>query len=289
MRLGQKTRRRLNHSRCFLWGVACLINCVFAWSAGAAPPIVLTADPSGAGPSGAGPPGEVIQIPAGKFTMGSGEADIQWAAKKFFSESLDYYRDETPAHTVYLNTYGIDKTEVTVDQYLKQLQATGNPSPKFLDHAKFNQPLQPVVGVTWQEAVRYCAVLGKRLPTEAEWEKAARGNEIRYYPWGNTPDETRGNVRGKKDGFRYTAPVGSFPGGTSPYGVLDMAGNVWEWTQDWYQPYAGNEHNNDFYGTQFKVLRGGSWFSNLDLARVAVRGKGLPGRAQNYIGFRCAQ
>ena len=279
MRLRRKKPRGLCDSRFFLWGGVFLINTVFSSSAGATPPILPTA----------GLPTEVVQIPAGEFTMGSSEADIQWAAQKFFSESLDYYRDETPVHTVTLDTYGIDKTEVTVGQYLGQLEATGNPPPKFMDNPKLNQHFQPVVGVTWQEAVKYCASVGKRLPTEAEWEKAARGNEIRFYPWGNTPDETRANVRGKKDGFRYTAPVGSFPNGTSFYGVLDMAGNVWEWTQDWYQPYAGNEHKNNFYGTQFKVLRGGSWFSNLDLARVTVRGKGLPDRAQNYIGFRCAQ
>ena len=234
-------------------------------------------------------PTEMITIAPGKFTMGSSEKDIEWAAKTFFSESLDYYRDETPAHTVDLPAYKIDKTEVTVQQYRLYMERTGKPAPKYMDNKRFNQKHQPVVGVTWQEAADYCATMGKRLPTEAEWEKAARGADRRYYPWGNEPDNTRSNVRGKRDGYRYSAPVGIDKRGASPYGILDMAGNAWEWTADWYQPHPGNTHPNDFYGKQFKIIKGGSWFSNMDLARIPVRGKSLPNRRSNYIGFRCAK
>jgi toxoflavin biosynthesis protein ToxD len=234
-------------------------------------------------------PTEMITIAPGEFVMGSSEKDILWAAKTFFSESLDYYRDETPAHTVELPAYKIDITEVTVGQYRSYMAQTGVPAPKFMDNKRFNQDHQPVVGVTWQEAADYCATMGKRLPTEAEWEKAARGIDRRYYPWGNKPDETRANVRGKKDSYRYSAPVGRDQRGASPYGILDMAGNAWEWTADWYQPHPGNTHPNDFYGEQFRVIKGGSWFSNMDLARIAVRGKSLPDRRHNYIGFRCAK
>jgi formylglycine-generating enzyme required for sulfatase activity len=154
-------------------------------------------------PLGATPPvqpTEMITIAPGEFIMGSSEKDIEWAAQTFFSESLDYYRDETPAHTVHLKAYKIDKTEVTVAQYRLYREQTGTPAPKFMDNERFNQDQQPVVGVTWQEAADYCATMRKRLPTEAEWEKAARGTDGRYYPWGNEPDETKANVRGKQDG-----------------------------------------------------------------------------------------
>lgn len=174
------------------------------------------------------PPTEMLTIPPGAFTMGNSKKDIEWAAKKFFSESLDYYRDETPAHTVNLPAYKIDITEVTMDQYRLNMQQTGVPAPKFMDNERFNKDVQPVVGVTWQEAADYCATVGKRLPTEVEWEKVARGTDRRNYPWGNEPDETKANVRGKKDGYRYSAPVGLDQYGASPYGIRDMAGNVWE-------------------------------------------------------------
>ncbi|MDH5639608.1 MAG: formylglycine-generating enzyme family protein, partial [Nitrospinota bacterium] len=234
-------------------------------------------------------PTEMITIAPGEFTMGSTEKDITWAAQTFFSESLDYYRDETPAHSMNLPAYKIDLTEVTMGQYRLYMKQTGVPAPKFMDHERFNQDHQPVVGVTWQEAMDYCATLGKRLPTEAEWEKAARGTDARYYPWGNDPDATQANVRGNKDSFRYSAPVGVKTFGTSPYGIHDMAGNAWEWTSNWYQPHPGNIHPNDFYGEQFKVIKGGSWFSNMDLARIPVRGKSLPDKRYNYLGFRCAK
>jgi len=234
-------------------------------------------------------PTEMITIAPSEFIMGSSEKDIEWAAQTFFSESLDYYRDETPAHTVHLKAYKIDKTEVTMGQYRLYMERTGKPAPKHMDNKRFNQNDQPVVGVTWQEATDYCATLEKRLPTEAEWEKAARGADSRYYPWGNEPDEDKANIRGKQDGYRYSAPVGIYPRGVSPFGILDLAGNAWEWTADWYQPHPGNTYPNDFYGEQFRVIKGGSWFSNMDLARIAVRGKSLPDRRNNYIGFRCAK
>lgn len=235
------------------------------------------------------PPTEMITIPPGAFIMGSSEKDIEWAAKKFFSESLDYYRDETPAHTVELPAYKIDITEVTMGQYRSYMEQTGKSSLKYMNNERFNHNDQPVVGITWQEATDYCATIGKRLPSEAEWEKAARGTDGRAYPWGSEPDATKANVRGKKDGYRYSAPVGLDPYGASPYGIHDMAGNVWEWTADWYQPHPGNTHPSDFYGKQFRVIKGGSWFSNMDLARITVRGKSLPDRRSNYIGFRCAK
>ncbi|MFQ5482066.1 MAG: formylglycine-generating enzyme family protein [Nitrospinaceae bacterium] len=234
-------------------------------------------------------PPEMVRIPAGPFIFGSSEEDIRWAARTFFSESLEYYKDETPARKMALDAFFIDKTEVTMGQYKRYSESTGNPPPKYGENGKFNAKDQPVVGVSWREAAGFCAWAGKRLPTEPEWEKAARGPDGRYYPWGQTPDPVLANVRGKKDGFRYTAPAGSFPPGQSLFGVMDLAGNVWEWTADWYGPHPGNTMESDLFGETFKVIKGGSWFSNLDLARASVRGKALPENRKNYIGFRCAR
>ncbi|MBI4383347.1 MAG: SUMF1/EgtB/PvdO family nonheme iron enzyme [Nitrospinae bacterium] len=231
---------------------------------------------------------ETILVPAGEFTMGSSEKDIDWTVKTFFSESKEWYQDETPSFKIVLNEFHIDKYEVTTAQYRVFMEAVRRPAPKFSDHAKHNAPDQPVVGVAWQDASDYCQWAGKRLPTEAEWEKAARGTDGRIYPWGNDIDDTKANVRGMADKFRYAAPAGSFPQGASPYGVHDMSGNVWEWTSSWYLPYPGNKHENENYGEKYKVIKGGSWNSNMDLARVALRGKAPPDQQQNYIGFRCA-
>ncbi len=234
-------------------------------------------------------PNGMVLIPAGTFIMGSSDEEIMWAAETFYSESLDFYRDETPAHPVTLDAFFIDKTEVTVGNFKDYMAETGQDPPRYFDSEKFKATSQPVVGVTWKQADQFCAWAGKRLPTEAEWEKAARGTDTRMYPWGKKPEEKLGNFRGKSDGFRYVAPVGSFPESKSPYGVLDLAGNVWEWTDSWYGPHPGNTVKSDLYGERFKVMKGGSWFSNLDLARITVRGKALPNQKMNYIGFRCAR
>ena len=230
---------------------------------------------------------EMILIPAGPFKMGSSDKDIMWAARHFHSESLDWYRDETPLHEVTLPAFKIDKVPVTMRAFSKYQQATGQPPSREHDNALFNHPLQPVVSLTWKQARDYCHWAKKRLPTEAEWEKAARGTDGRYYPWGNEADALNANIRGKGDIYRYTNQGGTIPENVSPYGVMDLAGNVWEWTENWYQPHPGNQYENDLYGEQFKVIKGGSWNSNLDLARGSVRGKALPGQKKNYIGFRC--
>ena len=229
----------------------------------------------------------MILIPAGPFKMGSSDKDIMWAARHFHSESLDWYRDETPLHEVTLPAFKIDKVPVTMRAFSKYQQETGQPPSREHDNALFNHPLQPVVSLPWKQARDYCHWAKKRLPTEAEWEKAARGTDGRYYPWGNEADALNANIRGKGDIYRYTNQGGTIPENVSPYGVMDLAGNVWEWTENWYQPHPGNQYENDLYGEQFKVIKGGSWNSNLDLARGSVRGKALPGQKKNYIGFRC--
>ena len=231
---------------------------------------------------------DMVLIPKGPFIMGSSDEDILWAAKQFHSESLDWYRDETPLHEVTLPAFQIDKFPVTVSDYEIYRDATRKPAPREHDNGRFNHPRQPIVGLSWKEARDYCHWAKKRLPTEKEWEKAARGKDGRYYPWGNEPDALNANIRGKGDVYRYTNKVGEIPENASPFGVMDLAGNVWEWTEDWYKPHPENQYDNELYGERFKVIKGGSWNSNLDLARSSVRGKALPDQQKNYIGFRCA-
>ncbi|HIE42301.1 MAG TPA: formylglycine-generating enzyme family protein [Nitrospinaceae bacterium] len=231
--------------------------------------------------------GEMVLIPEGSFLMGSTEKDIHWTVKHFHSESYDWYRDETPSHSVTVPAFFIDKYEVTVADYAEYMGVTGKPAPREFENSRFNHPYQPVVSLPWRLAREYCHWAKKRLPSEVEWEKAARGTDGRRYPWGNEPDALNTNIRGKGDSYRNTSQGGKFPEGASPYGVMDLSGNVWEWIEDWYQPYPGNKYDNDFYGETFKVIKGGSWNSNLDLARPAVRGKANPEDKKNYIGFRC--
>ncbi len=230
---------------------------------------------------------EMILIPEGPFRIGSDQEDIDWIVRKFRSESREWYQDETPAQEIFLKSYYIDKFEVTNSQYETYIKATGKLAPKYWGDPKFNSARKPVVGVSFQEASDYCQWTGKRLPNEAEWEKAARGEDARKFPWGNEADPTRANVFGTKDQNRYTSSVGAYPQGKSPYGVMDMAGNVWEWTSGWYFPYPDNHYKSEMFGETLKVMRGGSWNSNMDLARTAIRGKALPDQRQSYIGFRC--
>jgi iron(II)-dependent oxidoreductase len=232
---------------------------------------------------------DMALIPAGDFYQGSSEEMVDWAISKFHAESREWYRDETPVTKVYLDDFFIDKNEVTVGQYKIYVKETGKPKPKYFENPNFNQDNQPVVGISWQEANDYCAWKGKRLPTESEWEKASRGPDAKIYPWGHQVDETKANVLGMNDNYRYPAPVGMFPQGQSLYGLMDMSGNVWEWTDSWYQPYPGNDQKNDLFGKKLKVTKGGSWAANMDLARSALRGKMLPDQRQNYLGFRCAK
>jgi formylglycine-generating enzyme required for sulfatase activity len=218
----------------------------------------------------------MVYVPAGEFLMGSTYEDP-------FAED-----DEKPQHTVYLAAFWIDRTEVTNAQYRKCVEAGACQPPGCWDDSRLNAPDQPVVCVTWYEAQDYAAWVGGRLPTEAEWEKAARGIDGQIYPWGDSPpdcDKTNySSCAGKP------LPVGTHPDGASPFGVLDMAGNVWEWVADWYdgdyysQDRPINPQGPDRGGQ--RVLRGGTLISTRSTLRCAVRHKWPPNNWNNDIGFR---
>jgi len=231
----------------------------------------------------------MVYVPAGEFLMGSSDADGQ---------ADD---DEKPQHLVYLDGYWIDRTEVTNAQYRKCVEAGACRGPGCWDENDYNAPDQPVVCVSWDDAQAYAAWAGGRLPMEAEWEKAARGTDGRIYPWGDEFDGSRLNYcdrncegdrkdTGADDGYAVTAPVGRYPAGASPYGALDMAGNVWEWVVDWYdrgyydRSPARNPQGPD--AGDSRVLRGGAFSSGEGDVRCAARNRYSPHVRSWYYGFR---
>ena len=272
----------------FLGTFVCLVcfSCRLAAPQATPPPATPTAIPI---------LGEMILILAGTFQMG---CDNTNPAEK--CDSLN----EQPLHTVYLDAYYIDKYEVTNAHYAQCVAVgacqppssnTSNTRPSYYADPAYAD--YPVLYVSWNDALDYAAWAGRRLPTEAEWEKAARGtDDTRRYPWGNeVVDCARanyaagGNTQSCVDD---TSQVGSFPTGASPYGVMDMAGNVWEWVSDWYQDgyYIISPEANPpgpISGTN-KVLRGGSWNPFSNDVRTALRKSFDPNYRFYYIGFRCA-
>jgi len=223
----------------------------------------------------------LLYVPAGKFTMGS----------------ISGFDNERPAHTVYLDEFWIDRTEVTVHMYslcvaAKVCKKPGTKSSSLYSNYYGSPDFEnyPVIHVDWNMAKTYCEWADRRLPTEAEWEKAARGEQSLRYPWGNEApnnhllnfDKNRGDV----------TAVGSYPNGASPYSALDMAGNAWEWVGDWYSEtyYASSPGSNPLgpISGQERVLRGGSWLDDSILVRSSNRNYGSPEDACINCGFRCA-
>jgi formylglycine-generating enzyme required for sulfatase activity len=222
----------------------------------------------------------MAMVPAGEFTMGSATGDA----------------DEQPVHKVYVDVFSMDIHQLSVAQYSRFLEATHHDIPP--EWSLMNRPQhqsRPVANVDWADADAYCKWAGKRLPTEAEWEKAARGTDGRTYPWGNEPPTKFHATSGKEIWSSHTAPspVGTLEEGKSPYGIYDMAGNVWEWVSDWYDP--------DYYQTSpsqnptgpptggHKVVRGGSWGSGPKDLRSSDREVHVPSFRGYGTGFRCAK
>lgn len=236
-------------------------------------------------------PEGMVYVPAGDFIMGS-DPDVDPHTDQL---------DEIPQHKVYLDAYFIDKYEVSNADYTKFVKATGHRNSIFWDNPKFNHPDAPVVGVTWGDAVAYAEWVGKRLPTEAEWEKAARGTDARIWPWGNEFDpkkcnfDDEGKFDGHLDGFATAAPVDSFHNGASPYGALNMVGNVAEWVADWFDTdyYIISPRENPKgpknSGMGKKSWRGASWFAGEDQVRCSFREYDDIVASGQILGFRCAK
>ncbi len=234
----------------------------------------------------------MVLVPEGEFVMGNNQGNST----------------EQPERKVYLDRYWIDKYEETFVQYYAFVNATGYRKPRLAgylgvetkDLPRLMNPFSAVVGVSWGDAAAYCQWKGKRLPTEAEWEKAAKGTDQRKWPWGNEERAEYANLKDDADGARYTAPVGAFRQDKSPYGAFDMAGNVMEWVADWYQEdyYAVMPARNPLgpekgvqtahFGEQ-RVIRGASWNDSRERAKTTVRFKMNPNYRDVTIGFRCAK
>ena len=218
-----------------------------------------------------------VYVPSGEFLMGSTDSNGS--------------EEEMPQHNVYLDGYWIDKTEITNGQYQKCVVEKVCVEPGSSNYTIAKYANHPVGNVDWNQAKGYCEWVGGRLPSEAEWEKAARGENGRKFPWGKT-DPTCGLANYSSCGG-YTKPVGSLPDGVSPYGAMDMAGNVWEWVNDWYdenyyQKSPGRVPTGSSSG-QYRILRGGSWGNESWFARTTARHWNDPDlRLANY-GFRCVR
>ena len=267
------------------------------------------------------------QIPAGNFTMGTTAAEVNAAVQDCKNGyggdpgtcDASMGEDSAPQHNVTLDAYGMEVTEVTYAQFLTFMNAMGPNSHRNgcdgqpcmqtrndsetsniqFDGANYSVLLAindyPMANVTWYGADAYCKAIGRRLPTEAEWERAARGDDGRIYPWGNTWDPTKASTRRPASGEASTVAVSSFPLGASPYGVLNMAGNVAEWVSDWYDPrfYSRPEATianpkGPTSGTE-KVIRGGSWDALPFFARTVHRQSQDPLKPVAFIGFRCVE
>ena len=259
----------------------------------------------------------MVHVPAGPFTMGSSEEQIDYALANCIHDVPDYeclrswFISEQPARLVTLGEYWIDRTEVTNTAFAVFLNDVDAPEDQmegplltwssasrleYTDgewHVKPPYAEHPIAGVTWYGAQAYCEWAGRRLPTEAEWEKAARGTDGRIFPWGN--DDATCLLANYGGCVGETTPVGSYPNGTSPYGAVDMAGNVWEWVQDWYQgDYYAIAPDTDAPGPlqgSERVLRGG-WAMgdprNSVYIRTTVRYFNAPTSSDTAFGFRCA-
>jgi formylglycine-generating enzyme required for sulfatase activity len=255
-----------------------------------------------------------VWIAGGSFTMGSSPADLEQAMAECRREVLgilcdergvlELFQAEAPTHEVSLSPYEIDRREVRVDEYLRCVSAGACAAPRFSpDDSRFDRPSLPVTHVRWDDASAYCAWSGGRLPTEAEWEFAARGPSSRTYAWGElynprlcnhgalAPDDTDGT-----DGFFGLAPVASFPDGATPLGIVDLAGNAAEWVSDYYDidketgfgyPHASQVNPTGPASGALHVVRGGSYVDGAAWMRAASR-RPADSTGSPTVGFRCA-
>lgn len=235
---------------------------------------------------------EIILIPAGEFIMGTDKTDPENTQQRI-GTIKPLYLDQQPQRRVNLEGFYIDRYEVTNKEYKRFVEAAQYPDyPAHWVDGTYPEGLadHPVTNVKWAQAMAYALWARKLLPTEEQWEKAARGTDGRIYPWGN--EYAKGMANLEIDGARQTAPVGTYPKDVSPFGVNDMAGNVMEWTLDWYRAYPGSTYQSQRFGRYFKVLRGtgfqkaGHYF--LEAYRYAFfRTEVDPDEFFENVGFRC--
>jgi formylglycine-generating enzyme required for sulfatase activity len=255
---------------------------------------------------------QMVKIPSGTFKRGSSFEETKGylaECKKYDKScSLWWFKDEIPDRLIFLKSFWIDKFEVSNIKYLEFVKATGHrpalddscetakcDEGNLWDDTSFPERInnQPVTQVSWYDADAYCKWRGKRLPSEAEWEKAARGPGGNKYPWGNASPKNRATFQRKWRGVFTLTDVDSYPNGISIYGIHNMAGNVWEWVDDWYYiNYYRNSRRKNPKGPangEFKMVRGGSWVNFPDTLRSALRRWSRPGVRFNDTGFRCAK
>jgi formylglycine-generating enzyme required for sulfatase activity len=240
----------------------------------------------------------LVYVPAGSFSMGISADEAFTICQKYrINCSLEAYRDGEPVRVIDVSAFWIDQTEVTNKLYAacvndgecqQPVSTASNTRSLYFGNPEYDD--YPVIFVNWEMANDYCVWAGRRLPTEAEWEKAARGTTGQLYPWGG--EEPNNNLLNFYKESGDIIRVKSFENGKSPYGAYDMAGNVWEWVNDWYgETYYKESPSSNPQGPAFgnlRVYRGGSWINSADLTISAIRGGDDPSTTQNNLGFRCA-
>lgn len=233
----------------------------------------------------------MVKVPAGEFLIGSDEKAIDKLARSF-GWKKDWFLREMPQRKIYLDEFYIDITPVTIAEYEKFILETGRTaSISTCLVSQSHDPAQPVTGITWADASAYAKWLGKRLPTESEWEKAASWDQATWkknsFPWGDDFESSKCGAKLNK-----IHPVGQFPEGRSPCGCLDMCGLVWQWCDDWYEPeyYRIMPDKNPTGPGKgiYKSFRGGDWDSDIHLLRTTARSFNLPSFFDAKTGFRCA-
>ncbi|MEO6908062.1 MAG: SUMF1/EgtB/PvdO family nonheme iron enzyme [Abditibacteriaceae bacterium] len=244
---------------------------------------------------------EMVWVPSGWFRMGINADVAQKQAEQLgYKDYHEFAGEESfPEHMVYVQGFFIDKYDVTFERWKmftdahpgwKQEGAKGGALPTWIGpELKPEDSRLPIASVTWKSAQEYSNWAGKQLPTEAMWEKAARGTDGRWYPWGNEkPDPKKDGVLSLDKALPGPMPVGSFPAGASPYGAMDMAGNVYQWTSEWMEPYPNSPEPNGSWGHRYVVLRGGSFYHTRHSYRTAKRFGFEENETYFHVGFRCA-
>ena len=248
----------------------------------------------------------MVYVPGGVFQMGSTEDEIDnmfaQCNQEYGSSKCEksWYEDESPQHPVTLDAFWIDQTEVTNAQYALCVTDGECTKTPYADDSDYNGDDYPIVGVSWNDAVNYCAWAGAQLPTKAQWEYAAKGTRGYIYPWGDTFDGTRVNfcdvnctwswkIIDYDDRYERTSPVASYRDGASWCDALDMVGNIYEWTVDWYGDYSSRAQTNPTGPAEgdSKVLRGGSFYNSPVHVRTSSRGDNSPTARDDDYGFRC--